>query len=77
VEFSKLGIYFDTEIFVYFKKSTQLYFMFGSVQYLIRNLQQTFVTQSTRMYVYMWSCNKAHRKHVTALLIKKISDIYS
>jgi hypothetical protein len=45
VEYSKLGIYFDTEIVVYFKKFTQLYFMFGvwardkSIRDLIRNLQ--------------------------------------
>jgi len=44
LEFSKLGIYFDTEIIVYFKKFTQLYFTFGvgardrSIRDLIRNL---------------------------------------
>ena len=78
LEFSKLRIYFNTEIRVYFKKFTQLYFMFGvrardrSVRNLIRNLQQTFLTQSMRMYVYIRSCNKAHQKHITAPLKTKI-----
>jgi len=83
VEFPKLEICFDSENIVCFKKFTHLYFMFGvrtrdrSVRDLIRNQQQTFLTQSTRMYVHIRSCNNTHRKNIAAHLKTKILDIYS
>jgi hypothetical protein len=76
LEFSKLGIYFDTETVVYYKKFTQPYFMFGvrardrSIRDLIRNLQYTFLNQSTRMYVYLRSCNK-HTGNTSQHLLKR------